>query len=264
MRKLYLFLSILCVAVLATSAALWSPGAQQPTQSSSQTDVQKARRDARFSRGRTYFSISSMADGTVERGITDFVEPDDYFSVKPDGSSLLSRAEKVALEEKAAPIAAAKRKSDFCGSTIVVSGQAVSRQGYITSDDSAIYTVYQFTVHEIFRAPQDLQLNVGSTIEVSVRGGFAKTASGAFVGVEDSQYPPLSFKQRHILSLKYDAEAKDYYPIDPRGMYRILDDGRVVRGDHKHHFYLRRSKVAKEPDNEAAVSTELRSTNCSQ
>jgi hypothetical protein len=258
LRKLYLFLSILGVAVLATSAALWSPTAQQPP---SQNEIKKQRRDARYSR--QHFSITNMEPGTVERSITDFVEPDDYFAKKPDGTPMLTAAQKAAIEQQSATAATAKRKALTCAATVAVTGRVKSRQGFVTSDDSNIYTVYQFTVQEILRATQGHNIGAGQDIEVTVRGGFAKNSRGHLVGVEDPHYPPLTKNNTHILVLKHDPEAGDYYPTDPIGMYRITDDGRIMRGDAKSEFKLRRAMiVAREPNTVEAVTSELRSTTC--
>jgi hypothetical protein len=253
-----LFLLMPCMfIIMAASVKICSPLAGQENP---KDEIKKKRRDARYSR--KGFSISNMGDGQIERSIVDYVEPDDYDAQTPDGKSVLTDAQKAAIRSKASAEAAAKRKSVTCDATIIVEGTVKGRKGYITSDNTNIYTVYQFIVTEVLRAPQNFAISPSSQIEVTVRGGFVKTSDGRLVGVDDVRYPQLSVNNTHLLALKYDAEADDYYPFNPIGMYKILPNGWVVRGDAKDRFLARRAHIAGEPNSPEAIKAEFRETSC--
>jgi hypothetical protein len=240
------------------TSILW-PMARPLRQGDAKAEIKKAHRDARYSDPlMKHNPISLIDDGGVRRGWVHIVDMDGY-----DDPNITSAA-KAAIQNKIAGEQAAKRKAVICDATAIVLGEIKESTGYITTDDTAIYTVHQFIVSEVYRNPIKLPLEAGDIIEVTIKGGFAKTADGKQVAVEDVYYPFLAKHLNHILALKYDAEADDYYVLDPVGMYKIMPDNRIVRADSRQEPLARRSQIAGEPSTFDAITTELKSTTCSR
>jgi hypothetical protein len=227
-------------------------------QQDDKAEIKRKRRDTRHSDpNEKNRLISDMGDGQVRHGIADFVDLSGYDDQKTEEA-------KNAIRDKLTTEQTAQRKTVFCDSTVIIWGKVKDYKGYITSDDTAIYTVYQFVINDVYRAPRSLVFNAGSEIEVAIPGGFAKTKSGKLVGVRSSLYPYLAKSQTYVLALKYDVEADDYYPFNPIGIYRITPEGQAVRGDAMHKFLARRSYLAREPATFSAVIDEIKSLTCSQ
>ncbi len=246
------------IGLSAFTGILW-PMARPVRQGDTKAEIKRKHRDVRYSDPLMKDNpISLISDGGVRRGWVHNVDMDGY-----DDPNIASEA-KAAIQTKIAGEQTAKRKAVICDATVIVLGQIKESTGYITTDDTAIYTVHQFIVSEVYRSPGNLPLKAGDLIEVTIKGGFAKTVDGKQVAVEDVFYPFLAKHLNHILALKHDAEADDYYVFDPVGMYRIMPDNRIVRADARQVLLARRAQIAREPETFDAITSELKSANCSR
>jgi len=255
----YNLLTATTLISLSILTVILGPMARPARQGDTKAEIKKEHRDARYSDPlMKHNPISLIDDGGVRHGWVHIVDMDGY-----DDPNIASEA-KAAIQTKIASEQAAKRKAVICDAAVIVSGQIKESTGYITTDDTAIYTVHQFIVSEVYRNPSKLPLKAGDLIEVTIKGGFAKTADGKQVAVEDVFYPFLAKHLNHILALKYDAEADDYYVFDPVGMYKIMPDNRIMRADARHGPLARRAEIAREPSTFDAITAELKSTICSR
>jgi hypothetical protein len=249
-------IAIVCVIVaIGFYFGLWPK-----SQEDKKAEVRRQHRDARYSnpaysKDSGWPGYSKMPHGSVGRAGIDYVDLDSEERKTPE--------KRAAWLSKLSSEHTVKRASVICNATVIVFGKIVSGKGYITSDDSSIYTVYNFVVSDIYRSPHSFNISIGSQIEVTVPGGIADIGNGKSVGLEDSSYAWLAPGIDHVLALKYDAEADDYYVFDPIGVYKVFPDGVIVRGDAKVPYLARRARLAGEPSTIGAVMSEMRGLACS-
>lgn len=267
-------IALCTVALLAVGAVFLAKGGGTPGpkvthfqsgagQEETNTGVKKTRRDARYSNPlEASRPISGMSSGTVRRGTVDFVDMDGHDARRPDGRPALPDTQRAEIRRKLAEEHVAKRRAASCSASVIIHGTIAEPRGYITSDDTAIYTVYKLRVIEALGAREGPPLGAGSEVEVTVPGGVARTADGKQVAVVDLVYPRLTPGWEHVLALKYDPEAGDYYVFDPVGVYNISPEGRAMRGDTMHDFVARKSHLAGSPATFQEVMAELRAMNC--
>jgi hypothetical protein len=253
-------LAAFAISVTALTVGLWALQDEDP-----KAKTRITRRDARYSdpteKNRP---ISRMGDGHTRRTVQEFLDTHGHDKMTADGKSLLTPEAKAAIRAKLSDEHAARRKTVVCDSTVILFGRVKNARGYITADDTAIYTVYNFIVTEVYRSPDTLPISPGSQIEVTAPGGVAKTGNGKNVSVESPGYPWLALEWNHILALKYDPEADDYYVFNPIGLYIVSPDKRIRRGDSVNEFLVRQAYLAREPATLETIVAEIKSTTCPQ
>lgn len=228
-------------------------------QQDDKVEAKKRNRDARYSDpSEKNRPISGMDSGQTRRGIVDFIDEDGYDDARRTAE------EKNAIRDRLAVEQSAKRKAVACEADAILFGKIKGGRGHVTTDDTNIYTVYTFVVSDVYRASQTSRVKPGDQLEVTAPGGPAKNSNGKSVAVEHPSFSWLSPDSDHLLALKYDTAADDYYVFDPMGIYTVWKDGRLIRGDAKNAFLSRRTRLAREPLSLEAVASEVRSVNCSQ
>jgi hypothetical protein len=155
----------------------------------------------------------------------------------------------------------AERAKLICSSDLIVRGEVIKRQGVVTDDDLFIYNVYTLLVTEVLRAGPDLQLKPGTQIEFTQPGGYAQVPAGR-VMFDYPGYQPLEVNDQHILQLKRDDEADDYFVSSPENIFLIDGEG-ITRMDAKvWPFFAERARVTRTPADVASYKSEIQSATC--
>jgi hypothetical protein len=223
-----------------------------------QGDIKHDRREARyntqeFSELKEFYrqrnaQWSKRRDGDRSEIHTDFVEDRD-----------LNNDTQVAALRTEMKI---ERSKIICSSDLIVRGEVVKRQGVITDDDLFVYTVYTLLITEVLRAGPDIQLKPGTQIEFTMPGGYAQVPAGR-VMFDYPGYQPLEVNDQHILHLKRDAEADDYFVSSPETIFLIEDAEKITRMDAKvWPFFARRARIVGVPADAASLKLEIQSAIC--
>jgi hypothetical protein len=247
-----IFYSLAAVTMLIVG--YWQQSDTQ--QNEAKAKIRKQHRDARYHSDTS--NVKKLKDGQKQVSFVDFVDMTGY-DPKASASKRDTVRDKLETEHKE------KRKTIGCTADMIVFGKIGQPTGYVTTDESYIYTSYPLTITEIIKAPQSVLLKAGDEIEVTIPGGKAKTSDGkGIIEVQDPSFTPLIPLQNHILLLKYDKEADDYYVFDPIGIYKLLGDGHVIRGDAMHFELAKEAHLAREPNTFDAIMADLKSLDCSK
>jgi len=246
-------IALCLISAVALIFGFWSRSESQEQQAEAKAEIKKKKRNARYHSD--IENVANLRDGERRVSFVDFVDTTGY-------DPKMSAQEKEKIRNRLEKEHKEKRKSVACDATVILYGTIKDPRGYVTEDNTAIYTIYKLAITEVIRAPQSLVFSAGAEIEVTVPGGTAKTADGRRITVEDPTYTPLLPTRPHILLLKYDEEADDYYVFDPLGVYKIMKDGTMIRGDAKHAQLVKEAYLAKEPNTVEAVLSELKSLDC--
>jgi hypothetical protein len=198
--------------------------------------VKKARRDAKYSEpGRQ--RIIGNPNGSTRHFFVDAP-----LSPTGDFAAVVAKASSV-------------RKQVLCSSETVVRGIVTSATGYVTSDETSLYTVYKVKISDRLRGEV-----ASDEIEV--------TGPGGFITVNGKQYAykhflfPLRPQGEYVLFLSYDKVSGDYELIQNEGVYDVMPDSTITRSDARQPGQAQQIAAIGVPTNFDILATEVKSTVC--
>lgn len=147
------------------------------------------------------------------------------------------------------------RKQITCSSDAIVRGSVESVKGFVTRDDSSIYSVYNFKVADVLRG------NVAPETQIEITG------PGGVVVIDGKQiiydHPTIARLRtmEYVLFLKHEPEGDDYRLIRNEGVYAVFGSA-LSRGDTRSRNQAQDNSALKVPMNLHELITEVQATNC--
>jgi hypothetical protein len=235
-------LVLLFVVLSILGAGLGFTYQNEPQIDPQKAAVQKARREARYSdpqRLREGKRISSYPPNTRVGGS---LPPMPFFPNEADAIAMKNTERD-------------KRNNLACSADVIVRGSITDSKGFVTADDSSIYSVYKFQISSVLRG------SVPAKIEVTGPGGIAKI-DGKQIIYEPLGEVILQSKIDYILYLKHDRESGDYMLTGFHGAFLVFEAG-IARADVRNNKAQAAANLRNGvPQTLAELQSEISAVNC--